>query len=89
MVNFLFAVRLCSPDHYLLIFEFLPDIGGINFITGCVKRFVGLHRVVMSGHVAVARKLLINCYVMLRDDISYEQFALGGAKLACARGQER
>lgn len=42
-----------------------------------------------KAKVAAARKLLINCYVMLRDDISYEQFALGGAKLACARGQER
>jgi transposase len=42
-----------------------------------------------KAKVAAARKLLINCYVMLRDDISYEQFAIGGAKLACARGQER
>lgn len=42
-----------------------------------------------KAKVAAARKLLINCYVMLRDDISYEKFALGGAKLACARGQER
>jgi transposase len=42
-----------------------------------------------KAKVAAARKLLINCYVMLRDEISYEQFALGGAKLACARGQER
>ncbi|MBK6590366.1 MAG: hypothetical protein IPG22_18960 [Acidobacteria bacterium] len=42
-----------------------------------------------KAKVAAARKLLINCYVMLRDNISYEQFATGGAKLACARGQER
>lgn len=42
-----------------------------------------------KAKVAAARKLLINCYVMLRDDISYEQFAIGGAKLACAWGQER
>jgi transposase len=42
-----------------------------------------------KAKVAAARKLLINCYVMLRDDISYEKFALGGAKLVCARGQER
>jgi transposase len=42
-----------------------------------------------KAKVAAARKLLINCYVMLRDDINYEQFAIGGAKLVCARGQER
>jgi transposase len=45
-----------------------------------------------KAKVAAARKLLINCYVMLRDDISYEQFALGGAKLVCAgvrRGEKR
>lgn len=42
-----------------------------------------------KAKVAAARKLLINCYVMLRDEISYEQFALGGAKPVCAWGQER
>jgi transposase len=42
-----------------------------------------------KAKVAAARKLLINCYVMLRDGINYEQFALGGAKLVCAGGQER
>lgn len=39
-----------------------------------------------KAKVAAARKLLINCYVMLRDQISYEQFALGGAKLALCVG---
>lgn len=39
-----------------------------------------------KAKVAAARKLLINCYVMLRDEIGYEQLAIGGAKLACAPG---
>lgn len=38
--------------------------------------------------VAAARKLLINCYVMLRDGIDYQEFTRRGAKLACAMGQE-
>jgi len=42
-----------------------------------------------KAKVAAARKLLINCYVMLREGISYEQFAIGGAKPVCAGGQER
>ncbi len=42
-----------------------------------------------KAKVAAARKLLINCYVMLREGIGYEQFALGGAKPVCAGGQER
>lgn len=40
-----------------------------------------------KAKVAAARKLLINCYVMLRDGIGYEQFALGGAKPVCAATQ--
>lgn len=42
-----------------------------------------------KAKVAAARKLLINCYVMLRDGIDYQEFARRGAKLACTTGQER
>ncbi|MFN0277241.1 MAG: IS110 family transposase [Pyrinomonadaceae bacterium] len=42
-----------------------------------------------KAKVAAARKLLINCYVMLRDGIDYQEFARRGAKLACTMGQER
>jgi len=42
-----------------------------------------------KAKVAAARKLLINCYVMLRDNISYEEFVTRWAKLVCTRGQER
>ncbi len=41
-----------------------------------------------KAKVAAARKLLINCYIMLRDGIGYEEFAPRWAKLACMRGQE-
>jgi transposase len=37
-----------------------------------------------KAKVAVARKLLIRCWIMLRDQITYEEFARRGAsKLAC------
>ncbi|HET7713301.1 MAG TPA: transposase, partial [Patescibacteria group bacterium] len=39
-----------------------------------------------KAKVAAARKLLINCYVMLRDGIDYEEFKRRGAKLACTAG---
>lgn len=42
-----------------------------------------------KAKVAAARKLLVNCYVMLRDEIDYPEFARRGAKLACTSGQER
>lgn len=36
-----------------------------------------------KAKVAAARRLLINCYVMLRDSIDYEEFVRRGAKLTC------
>lgn len=42
-----------------------------------------------TAKVAAARKLLINCYVILRDGIDYQEFARRGAKLACTLGHER
>jgi len=36
-----------------------------------------------KAKVAAARKLLINCYVMLRDDISYEEFTRRGEVGMC------
>lgn len=42
-----------------------------------------------KAKVAAARKLLINCYVMLRDGIDYQEFARRGAKLACTLEHER
>ena len=36
-----------------------------------------------KAKVAAARKLLINCYVMLRDDISYEEFQRRGEVGLC------
>jgi len=35
--------------------------------------------------VAIARRLLVNCHVMLRDDIDYAEFCRRGEKLACTR----
>ena len=36
-----------------------------------------------KAKVAAARKLLINCYVMLRDNISYEEFTRRGEVGLC------
>lgn len=41
-----------------------------------------------KAKVAAARKLLVNCYVMLRDGIDYQEFARRGAKLACTLEHE-
>lgn len=35
--------------------------------------------------VAIARRLLVNCYVMMRDNIDYAEFCRRGVKLACTR----
>jgi len=36
-----------------------------------------------KAKVAAARKLLINCYVMLRDEIGYEEFSRRGEVGLC------
>jgi transposase len=42
-----------------------------------------------KAKVAAARKLLINCYVMLRDNISYEEFTRRGEVGLCEGSGER
>jgi len=42
-----------------------------------------------KAKVAVARKLLINCYIMLRDEISYEEFCRRGEVGLCEKTRKQ